>query len=253
MKKLIVTRLSLDRNIKKSCRIWKLTLVTVAIIVLVNLALAYYINFVEKPIKTSAMGAIVRIVADNKTGTGFFVTDSYILTAAHVAGEVGESVVIESEKAGTLDAKVVASGFREWSEFVVNETEVRSGATEYDWAVLKIEGSNRRIKPLHLGSADIDAYQGATVYLAGHPQGQSLTLTKGIISRVDSTGIYTDSEVDPGFSGGPMIVVAEGNKPESGVVVGILISVPKNMNSIKTAVPIDVVMENCRRAGINIQ
>jgi len=253
MRKIYVTRKSLAGAKKSARKIWRRTLLAVALIVVLNLAFGYFIRFHNRAIRTTGLTAVVRIQAEDRLGTGFFVTDSYVLTAAHVAGRVGTSVILENEIIGRVEGKVIASGYEEWVNFVVDNTQVRSGATEFDWAVIQTAGGNSRVSPLFLGSTANDAVLGGTVFLAGHPQGQDLAITKGIISRIEAKEIATDSEVDFGFSGGPMIAAKEGEKPADGVVVGIIVSVPKNMNTVKTAVPIDIVVEKCRAAKIALQ
>ena len=94
-----------------------------------------------------------------------------------------------------------------------------------------------------------EAYQGADIFLIGHPGGQDLTVTKGVISRIENEKILTDAEIDPGFSGGPMLLSDISGKVDDGIVIGVVVSAPIYLNTVREAVPIDVVMQRCASAG----
>jgi len=251
MKKLTILPSKLKIQSKRAKRSWRGVLWVILILLLVNTVVGYLILSGYGPTPGSGLeNAVVRIHSADRMGTGFFVSGTYVLTAAHVAGDVGTSLTLENARSEQWTGTVVASGYSEWSRFVLNQTQVQAGATPHDWALIEISGSYEH-DPLFLGS-EADAFQGADVFLAGHPHDQPLTMTKGVISRIDATEILTDGEIDPGFSGGPMIMVEQDGQPEDGVVVGIVVSCPEGMTTVKTAVPIHIVVQKCSEAGFDL-
>ena len=240
----------LDGFSKKSRLKWRLVLFAVILIFLINIVIGYLI--LSGPKRSGLEAAVVKIHNTTAVGTGFFVSEKYVLTAAHVAGAVDNQVSLENAEGMMWNGKVIASGYPEWQKFLTGQGQVSPGATVHDWALIEIETHAEDLVPLVVGAV-ADAYQGAAVFLAGHPQGQPLTVTKGVISRIEGEEILTDGEIDPGFSGGPMIMVEDDNSlPGDGMVVGIVVSMPQGMTTVKTAVPIDVVVNKCRDAGFEL-
>ncbi len=95
-----------------------------------------------------------------------------------------------------------------------------------DLAVVKIDPSGLRIVPVRLGDSDA-LVVGEAVAAIGNPFGLERTLTTGIVSALDRElpplepglapqrgAIQTDTSVNPGNSGGPLINMA-------GEVVGV--------------------------------
>lgn len=253
MKKLNVSMEEANRLFKKARFKWRLVLFAVLLILLIDVVVAYFIIAGHGLKKSTGLeAAVVKIHNNTGMGTGFFVTGKYVLTAAHVAGDVGAQLSLENAEGTTWNGKVIASGYTEWQKFVIGQGKVKEGADAHDWALVEVDEPSKDLAPLLLGTVG-DASQGATVFLAGHPQDQPLTITKGVISRIEVQVISTDGEVDPGFSGGPMILVEDANSsPAEGTVVGIVVSVPEGMTTVKSAVPIDLVVKKCKEAGFDL-
>jgi serine protease Do len=131
------------------------------------------------------------------TGTGFLISDTEVLTAAHVIGDA--SSVDLSRSDGT-----------EVSAQVVGTDETR------DLALLELE------EPItgHIFSIDDSgARVGDEVAALGHPRGLNLSLARGVISSLDflDAGVLfhqTDAPINPGNSGGPLIDI-------DGTVIGL--------------------------------
>jgi serine protease Do len=151
----------------------------------------------SQDIVQEATPAIVRIVGDKATGTGFFITDTGVIaTNRHVVnGQTGLSVTTSD---GQVHAATVV--FQDPSA---------------DLALVKISGRNFP----HLPIADIDAVKpGEPVIAIGNPGGGlPNTVTKGVVSAVGPNPelgrgpwVQTDAAINPGNSGGPLLD-AQGN------------------------------------------
>ena len=122
-------------------------------------------------------------------GTGFFVnSEGYILTCAHVIdNSVKIWVSIPSNGLDKYDAEIV------------------SFYPEQDIAVIKILNYKNKIDYLKLGNSD-KIEPGEDVIAIGYPLGQDkLKVTKGIISGREMGLIQTDTPLNPGNSGGPLL------------------------------------------------
>lgn len=131
-------------------------------------------------------------------GTGFFFDNrGYILTCCHVIIN-SIQVWINSPKYG----KQLYKG------------EVISIYPELDIAVLKILDFNEKIHIFDLGNSD-NVEAGEEVTAVGYPLGQDkLKITKGIISGRQDSLFQTDTALNPGNSGGPLL-------SKEGKVIGI--------------------------------
>lgn len=136
--------------------------------------------------------AVVYLKEVDRSGTGFFVTETGILaTNAHLArGE--ESLLAVLPGGEQLDAKVVYID------------------ADLDIALVKVEGKEFP----HLALADVATVrQGESVVAVGNPGDAMLfSVTKGIVSAVGKfpnagpgTWIQTDTPINPGNSGGPLL------------------------------------------------
>jgi S1-C subfamily serine protease len=140
--------------------------------------------------------AVVYLKALDKSGTGFFVTDTGVLaTNAHVAR--GDSSFVAVLPDGVqLDAKIV---------FI---------DADLDIALAKVVPPSPDYVFPHLPLADATSVrQGESVLAIGNPGDAMLfSVTKGIVSAVGKfsaagpgTWIQTDAPINPGNSGGPLL------------------------------------------------
>ncbi|MGB7280896.1 MAG: trypsin-like peptidase domain-containing protein [Candidatus Acidiferrum sp.] len=139
-----------------------------------------------------AKPAVVYLKGLDKSGTGFFVTDTGVIaTNAHLArGE--ESLLTLLPGGQELEAKVVYVD------------------PNLDIALVKVEGKGFP----HLTLADATTVrQGESVLAIGNPGDAMLfSVTKGVVSAVGTfasagpgTWIQTDAPINPGNSGGPLL------------------------------------------------
>ena len=132
------------------------------------------------------------------TGSGFVVgKDGYILTNSHVV-----------EGASGVQVR-----FSENGDFVTAQVKGRDPSS--DLAVLKVDPSKAKLRPIPLGNSDT-AQVGDPVIAIGNPFGFTRTVTTGIVSalqrQIDAPNgfaidhvIQTDASVNPGNSGGPLL------------------------------------------------
>ncbi len=158
------------------------------------------------------------------SGSGFVLDGGRIITNAHV---VEKHTFIEVQRDG--DSKRF-------------EAEVVAIAHEVDLAILKLKDPSvlKDIKPLELGDLP-EIHQEVTVY--GYPVGgQALSITKGIISRIEHQiyvhsylnfqAIQVDAAINPGNSGGPALV--------DGKVVGIVMQSRNGEENIGYMIPVTI-------------
>lgn len=127
----------------------------------------------------------VRIdTADNRYGSGFFVSDNLVLTNWHVA-KYG-SIRIQSSDGNAYNGEVIKK-----DEF-------------QDMALIKVDLQGVKVKPLQFATK---AIVGEDVIAIGTPQGFSFNVTKGIISSSpeNTNRIRFDAAINPGNSGGALI------------------------------------------------
>ncbi|PWQ96323.1 S1C family serine protease [Leucothrix arctica] len=158
------------------------------------------------------------------SGSGFVLDGGRIITNAHV---VEKHTFIEVQRDG--DSKRF-------------EAEVIAIAHEVDLAILKLKDPEvfKSIKPLELGDLP-EIHQEVTVY--GYPVGgQALSITKGIISRIEHQtyvhsylnfqAIQVDAAINPGNSGGPALVDEK--------VVGIVMQSRNREDNIGYMIPVTI-------------
>ena len=149
---------------------------------------------------------VVRISGTTGSGSGFIVdADGYILTNEHVIN--GQSRITVVFNNGTrLTARLISSD------------------TTRDIALLKVTAAGT----LTVLPFATSVREGEEVVALGHPLnlGESLTVTKGIVSAFRTSGgvsyIQTDAAINPGNSGGPLINTG-------GEVVGMNTSVERDI------------------------
>lgn len=197
-----------------------------------------------------ALDAVVRIETSANVGSGFLVTPEYVLTAAHVVGDTGVRVRMTFTDGQVVEGTVVASGHRDLQAFVVDAQAVRDGATPHDWAVVRLDQPQASGAVLYLGDSSLLA-EGEGVWAVGYPGGGARNLTQGVISGRADEELRTDAGLDPGYSGGPLISATQK------AVVGILLSIPeiagRPADSVRNAVPIEVVIRKAAAAGHPIE
>ncbi len=154
-----------------------------------------------KNISKSIFPGVVVIKTKDSSGSGFVVGHfdgkTQIITNSHVVG-FQKKVLISWEDGNEDIAKVILNA---------------GGRTEKtDLALLEVEGILGNILPLKETSPDI----GEDVIALGSPEGFDFSLTKGVISsmRDNQNIIQTDTALNPGNSGGPLI-------DQFGCVVGV--------------------------------
>jgi len=155
------------------------------------------------------------------TGSGVVVEGKRILTNAHVVGYASEVQVQASQEGDKVGAKVVAI------------------ARGMDLALLELEDESffDKHKPVPRASVLPDVRE--TVMAYGYPMGgNALSITKGIVSRVEfvpyfggSAGlrVQIDAPINPGNSGGPVVA---GER-----MIGLAFSGMVNANNIGYVIP----------------
>ncbi len=154
-----------------------------------------------KEVAEATREAIVRIETDLGSGSGFLISDDgYILTNNHVVSDA-EEITVYLEDGTDYEAEVIGRDL------------VR------DIAVIKIDAED--LPYLEFGDP-IEVALGESVVVLGYPLGdEDVSITSGIVSKVDFddgrniSWIQTDSAVNPGNSGGPMLNM-------QGQVVGVV-------------------------------
>jgi len=158
-------------------------------------------------------------------GSGFVVNEGgYVLTNAHVLQNATDVRVVFSRDRREYPARIV------------------DDAAPTDTALIRIQG-DVPVVPLPLGSS-ADLQVGEMVIAVGNPLGLSHSVTQGLVSAIDRVVpgdaapamdfIQTDSAINPGSSGGPLVNL-------HGEVVGINTALVSEAQLIGFAVPIDAV------------
>jgi S1-C subfamily serine protease len=166
------------------------------------------VAFIEAKVSSSTPSLFGGSSQGTATGSGFALDKSGdILTNAHVVeGATSKDVTVRFGKQDPVPAKIVG----------------RDPST--DLAVLRIDPSKTKIKPLELGDSN-KVQVGDPAIAIGNPFGLENTVTTGIISAIqrsiDSPNgfsidhvIQTDASINPGNSGGPLL-------DDRGRVIGI--------------------------------
>ncbi len=166
-------------------------------------------------------------------GSGVIISENgYILTNEHVSGEKYSNCYVTLENGKTYNGSVV------WSD------------SNIDLSILKIEAY--KLDYMNLSDSD-NIFLGQDVYAIGNPVGFEFqrTVTKGIVSGIDRTlkiedsenpenNVYmedliqTDSTINEGNSGGPLI-------NEEGKIIGINSVKLTSAEGMGFAVPINIV------------
>ncbi|MGX9217363.1 trypsin-like peptidase domain-containing protein [Massilia varians] len=155
------------------------------------------------------------------TGSGLIIEGKRILTNAHVVGYASQVEVQASQSGDRVPAKVIAL------------------ARGLDLAVLELEDPSFFDKRPPVQRAAVLPDVREAVFAYGYPVGgNSLSTTRGIVSRVEFVGygsfssglrIQIDAPINPGNSGGPVIA---GDK-----MIGLAFSMAANAQNIGYVIP----------------
>ena len=144
---------------------------------------------------SASLIATKSLAGDNRSGI--------LLTSAHVVGDARDvTVVFKPQKEGDKITKAQAVRGR-----------VRKLDPVRDLALVEVERVPTYVATIPLGSMN-EVQVGADVHAIGHPEGQTWTYTKGLISQIRPAYewqqhkvdvIQTQTPINPGNSGGPLI------------------------------------------------
>jgi S1-C subfamily serine protease len=221
----------------KTLRMTRMVLLTWEAVVLLAVATTRGSQVSEDARESSIRESVVKITANMRypdilhpwtkqsprqaSGTGVVINGKRILTNAHVVLYASQLSVESQQSSEKLNATVEA---------------VSPGM---DLALLKLEDDSFFDKrpPLSRVSTIPDVKETVVVY--GYPQGgSSLSVTKGIVSRIEFAGynegasglrIQVDAAINPGNSGGPALV--------NGKMVGLIFSKLSQSDNIGYIIP----------------
>ncbi|MDH7512009.1 MAG: trypsin-like peptidase domain-containing protein [Clostridiales bacterium] len=184
------------------------------------------------------------------TGSGFIWDElGHIVTNFHVIYRAQQ-------------VRVTLSDHTQW------EAKLVGYAPDKDLAVLKIDPSKKKLRPIRLGTSR-DLKVGQFVFAIGNPFGLDQTLTTGVISalgrEIESLSrrpiqgvIQTDAAINPGNSGGPLldsagrcIGVNTAIYSPSGAYAGVGFAVP--IDTVNRIVPQLIQYGKVIRPGLGIQ
>tara|TARA_B100000579_G_C22817886_1_gene848925 strand:+ start:138 stop:1967 length:1830 start_codon:yes stop_codon:yes gene_type:complete len=158
-------------------------------------------EYSTKELTRRSKPGVVMISTNKATGSGFVVrhlkNQTLILTNSHVL-QGANQITVEWPDGNQDQAEVALDGGGQ--------------TTLTDLALLKIDGKEGSALTLKEEQATV----GGDVIAIGAPRGLGFTLTKGVISSLRDNGkiVQTDTAINPGSSGGPLI-------NSSGCVVGV--------------------------------
>ncbi len=158
-------------------------------------------EYTTKVLTEKSKPGVLMINTDKATGSGFVVSHlknkTLILTNSHVI-EGAKTISVQWLDGNQDKAKVVL--------------DAGGDSTLTDLALLEVYGKEGKVLKLKKKQAIV----GGDVIAIGSPRGLGFTLTKGVISSLREEGkiVQTDTAINPGSSGGPLINT-------SGCVVGV--------------------------------
>jgi S1-C subfamily serine protease len=191
--------------------------------------------------------AVVLVITKDSIGSGVLIDSTgKIVTNWHVTGS-------------NQDVRVVFKPATEGQSLSKNDlfqAQVLKVDQVADLALIHVARIPAGIKPLPMGNIS-DVMVGADVHAIGHPTGQAWTYTKGVVSQVrqahnwSTSGsliqhranvIQTQTPINPGSSGGPLI-------SDTGQLVGINTMFHAGGQGINFAVSVDEVRRFLGSAG----
>ncbi len=112
-------------------------------------------------------------------------------------------------------ASSLTQASRNFKVFLKDDTELQAQlihiSKKHDLALLQIKG---KVTPALLFNDEKIQQQGKKVFAVGSPLGMRDSVTSGIITRIDEDFLFTDTQILPGNSGGPLV-------NEAGEVIGV--------------------------------
>ena len=153
-----------------------------------HLKAAAALNGGTQPNAPQLRNAVVTVLHDNVSGSGFYVADGYLLTNRHVVGTA------HYVKVRLASGRVLVG-------------EVLRDDAKRDVALIRTEPAG--VPSLHVNMAEPAV--GSDVFAIGSPLGQDLagTFTRGVLSGTrENDGLeflQSDVAVNPGNSGGPLL------------------------------------------------
>lgn len=154
-------------------------------------------SFIDKWESDSVV--IIR-TANGGQGSGFLIKNKYVITAAHVLEQNTTANVIFRNNDSVQNVPLISS------------------SSDWDIALLQIENQSnipQGITPLILGNSD-NIKEKDEVYAVGYPDGE-YSVTEGIIAKKEDDLLKTDAAVNPGNSGGPLVL--KGSKAVIGIII----------------------------------
>lgn len=178
----------------------------------------------ETNLYENMVNASVLIHNEDGWGSGVFIYDNVIVTAAHVLRQPNLFVELND---GTM---------LEFDDFYIDGEE--------DVGFIFVDANELCISELSVITGDI----GDTVYLVGAPYDRRMkfTITKGILSHLDRDAfewedlLQTDAESGPGSSGGPLY-------DSKGNVIGICVANPNRGGGISLCESAKSILEAYQR------
>jgi len=163
------------------------------------------------------VNSVVTIETDNALGSGFFIGNNLVATNYHVIDGASSAIIILNSTSQTYKV-----------EGYVAKDETN------DLVILKVS----YLKGMPLKFATKNVKQGDDILAIGSPKGIPATISKGIVSNLNSEIklIQIDASISHGSSGGPVLNM-------NGEVIGVAVGTIEKGQNLNFAIPIGI-LEN---------